>query len=133
MAQTLYMDDGTKRVLLARSHDEALEEFAKMLYELLGRDAENKFLESVDDAYEHGHETSGDHAYANGHDDGFKAASPQRAKARFVPVSNKPDVRVGMKCSLCNARVSYRDVFSGTHRFCYKCGVEIGGGDNNGN
>ena len=46
-------------------------------------------------------------------------------EARWIPVSTKPGVHAGMKCSLCKAKISYKDFYSGNHNYCYKCGAKM--------
>lgn len=46
-------------------------------------------------------------------------------KAQWIPVSTKPGVYAGMKCSLCKAKISYRDFYSGNHNYCHKCGAKM--------
>ena len=48
-----------------------------------------------------------------------------REVARWIPVSTKPGVHAGMKCSLCKAKISYKDFYSGNHNYCYKCGAKM--------
>lgn len=41
--------------------------------------------------------------------------------AEWIPCKNKS----GFKCSNCKARVKTKDVVSGTHKYCYRCGAEM--------
>ncbi len=43
----------------------------------------------------------------------------------WMPTSKKPEVHAGMKCSLCKARISYKDYYGGQHNYCYKCGAKM--------
>ncbi len=43
----------------------------------------------------------------------------------WIPVSIKPGVHAGMKCSLCKARISYSEHFNGQHLYCHKCGAKM--------
>lgn len=43
----------------------------------------------------------------------------------WIQASSKPDTYVGMKCSLCGARIKYSEYLNGNHRFCHKCGAEM--------
>lgn len=45
--------------------------------------------------------------------------------AMWIPVSTKPGVHAGMKCSLCKARISYSEHFNGQHLYCHKCGAKM--------
>jgi hypothetical protein len=44
---------------------------------------------------------------------------------KWIPVSSKPGVHAGMKCSLCKARISYSEHFNGQHLYCHKCGAKM--------
>jgi hypothetical protein len=44
---------------------------------------------------------------------------------KWVPVSSKPGAHAGMKCSICKAKISYRDYYGGQHNYCYKCGAKM--------
>lgn len=44
---------------------------------------------------------------------------------RWIPASDKPGVKIGMKCSECKARITYSEFFNGNHNYCHKCGVEM--------
>ena len=46
-------------------------------------------------------------------------------ESKWIPVSTKPGVYAGMKCSLCKAKISYKDFYSGNHNYCYKCGAKM--------
>lgn len=35
--------------------------------------------------------------------------------------------QVGLKCSLCGARIKYSEHFNGNHHYCYKCGAKMDG------
>ena len=51
---------------------------------------------------------------------------------RWIHASNKPGVFIGMKCSLCGARIKYSEFFNGNHNYCHKCGAKMDGdGDGN--
>lgn len=41
----------------------------------------------------------------------------------WIPASNKPDVKIGLKCSECGARIRYREC--NQHNYCYKCGAKM--------
>jgi hypothetical protein len=45
--------------------------------------------------------------------------------AKWIPASTKPGVHAGMKCSLCKARISYREHFNGQHLYCHRCGAKM--------
>ena len=51
---------------------------------------------------------------------------------RWVHASNKPGVWIGMKCSLCGARIKYSEFTNGNHKYCHKCGASMRDGDGNG-
>ena len=55
----------------------------------------------------------------------YSADCRKIAKAKWIPVSTKPGVYAGMKCSLCKAKISYRDFYSGNHNYCHKCGAKM--------
>jgi hypothetical protein len=44
---------------------------------------------------------------------------------KWVSASNKPGVQIGMKCSLCGARIKYSEFFNGNHNYCHKCGAKM--------
>lgn len=44
---------------------------------------------------------------------------------RWIPVSQKPGVYAGMKCSNCKAKISYKDYYSGQHNYCHRCGAKM--------
>jgi hypothetical protein len=46
-------------------------------------------------------------------------------EAKWIPVSQKPGVHAGMKCSNCKAKISYKDYYGGQHNYCYKCGAKM--------
>lgn len=46
-------------------------------------------------------------------------------EGKWIPVSQKPGVYAGMKCSICKARISYSDYYHGQHNYCYKCGAKM--------
>ncbi len=46
-------------------------------------------------------------------------------EGKWIPVSQKPGVHAGMKCSICKAKISYKDYYGGQHRYCYKCGAKM--------
>ena len=48
-----------------------------------------------------------------------------RRKGKWISASTKPGVQIGMKCSLCGARIKYSEFFNGNHRYCHKCGAEM--------
>lgn len=47
------------------------------------------------------------------------------AAGKWIPVSQKPGVHAGMKCSICKAKISYKDYYGGQHNYCYKCGAKM--------
>ena len=44
---------------------------------------------------------------------------------KWISASAKPGVQVGMKCSLCGARIKYSEFFNGNHNYCHKCGAKM--------
>ena len=44
---------------------------------------------------------------------------------KWISASTKPGVQIGMKCSLCGARIKYSEFFNGNHRYCHKCGAKM--------
>jgi hypothetical protein len=53
----------------------------------------------------------------------FEFEEPKVGK--WISASTKPGVQIGMKCSLCGARIKYSEFFNGNHRYCHKCGAEM--------
>ena len=49
----------------------------------------------------------------------------KQEEAKWIPASTKPGVHVGMKCSLCGARIKYSEFYNGNHNYCYKCGAKM--------
>jgi hypothetical protein len=47
------------------------------------------------------------------------------AHGKWLPASDKPGVQIGMKCSLCKARISYSEFYNGNHMYCHKCGAKM--------
>lgn len=43
----------------------------------------------------------------------------------WISASNKPGVNIGMKCSLCGARIKNSEFFNGNHNYCHKCGADM--------
>ena len=44
---------------------------------------------------------------------------------KWISASTKPGVQIGMKCSLCGARIKYSEFFNGNHNYCHKCGAKM--------
>ncbi len=44
---------------------------------------------------------------------------------KWISASAKPGVQIGMKCSLCGARIKYSEFFNGNHKYCHKCGAKM--------
>ena len=66
-------------------------------------------------------------AYKNGYEDGMRDAVKH---GRWIHASNKPGVWIGMKCSLCGARIKYSEYTNGNHNYCHKCGAKMDGDGN---
>lgn len=49
---------------------------------------------------------------------------------KWISASNKPGVDIGMKCSICGARIKNSEHLNGNHRFCHKCGARMINGGN---
>ena len=49
----------------------------------------------------------------------------QQKIGKWISASTKPGVQIGMKCSLCGARIKYSEFFNGNHNYCYKCGARM--------
>ena len=49
----------------------------------------------------------------------------KQQEGKWIPVSTKPGVYAGMKCSLCKARISYSEFYGGNHNYCHKCGAKM--------
>ena len=45
--------------------------------------------------------------------------------AHWVSASKKQCVNIGMKCSLCGARIKNSEFFNGNHNYCHKCGAKM--------
>lgn len=48
---------------------------------------------------------------------------------RWISASKKQGVNIGMKCSLCGARIKNSEFFNGNHNYCHKCGAKMDGGE----
>ena len=46
-------------------------------------------------------------------------------QGKWISASTKPGVQIGMKCSLCGARIKYSEFFNGNHNYCHKCGAKM--------
>jgi hypothetical protein len=46
---------------------------------------------------------------------------------KWISASQKKGVNIGMKCSLCGARIKYSEFFNGNHNYCHKCGAKMDG------
>ena len=46
-------------------------------------------------------------------------------EGKWISASTKPGVQIGMKCSLCGARIKYSEFFNGNHNYCHKCGAKM--------
>lgn len=46
---------------------------------------------------------------------------------KWISASKKQGVNIGMKCSLCGARIKYSEFFNGNHNYCHKCGAKMDG------
>ena len=55
------------------------------------------------------------------YDEGYR----EQVTAKWISASTKPGVYVGMKCSLCGARIKYSEFYNGTHNYCHKCGAKM--------
>lgn len=44
---------------------------------------------------------------------------------KWISASDKPGVKIGMRCSLCGARITYSEFFNGNHNYCHKCGAKM--------
>ena len=44
---------------------------------------------------------------------------------KWISASTKPGVQIGMKCSLCGARIKYSEFYNGNHNYCHKCGAKM--------
>ena len=47
---------------------------------------------------------------------------------KWVSASNKPGTNIGMKCSVCGARIKNSEYLHGNHRFCHRCGARMTNG-----
>lgn len=52
----------------------------------------------------------------------------KQSEGEWIEASNKPYAACGKKCSLCGARISYREYGHGNHKYCHKCGAKMKGG-----
>ena len=57
------------------------------------------------------------------YDEGYRLET----EGKWISASTKPGVQIGMKCSLCGARIKYSEFFNGNHNYCYKCGAKMKG------
>lgn len=60
----------------------------------------------------------------------------------YIPAADVAEVRhgkyiqasktaqIGLKCSICGARIKYSEHFNGNHHYCYKCGAKMDGKEN---
>lgn len=46
---------------------------------------------------------------------------------KWISASQKKGVNIGMKCSLCGARIKYSEFFNGNHNYCHKCSAKMDG------
>ena len=46
---------------------------------------------------------------------------------KWISASQKKGVNIGVKCSLCGARIKYSEFFNGNHNYCHKCGAKMDG------
>lgn len=44
---------------------------------------------------------------------------------KWISASKKQGVNIGMKCSICGARIKYSEFFNGNHNYCHKCGAKM--------
>ena len=44
---------------------------------------------------------------------------------KWISASKTQGVNIGMKRSLCGARIKYSELFNGSHIFCRKCGAKM--------
>lgn len=49
---------------------------------------------------------------------------------KWISASGRPGVNIGMKCSLCGARIRYQEFYNGNHNYCHKCGARMVDEDN---
>ena len=59
----------------------------------------------------------------------YNAGYRKQSEGEWIEASNKPYALCGKKCSLCGARISYREYGHGNHKYCHKCGAKMKGGD----
>jgi formamidopyrimidine-DNA glycosylase len=52
----------------------------------------------------------------------------KQSEGEWIEASNKPYAACGKKCSLCGARISYREYGHGNHKYCHKCGAHMSRG-----
>ena len=57
----------------------------------------------------------------------YTAGYRKQSEGEWIEASDKPYSLCGKKCSLCGARISYREFNHGNHRFCHKCGAKMKG------
>ena len=49
----------------------------------------------------------------------------KQKEGRWISASTKPGTNIGMKCSLCGARIKYSEFYNGNHNYCHKCGAKM--------
>ena len=59
----------------------------------------------------------------------YNAGYRKQSEGEWIEASNKPYAACGKKCSLCGARISYREYGHGNHKYCHKCGAKMKGGE----
>lgn len=63
----------------------------------------------------------------------FRECKRFKAKEDLVEVKHgkyiqaSKTAQIGLKCSLCGARIKYSEYFNGNHHYCYKCGAKMDG------
>ena len=58
----------------------------------------------------------------------IEAGYRKQKEGEWIEASNNPHAACGKKCSLCGARISYREYGHGNHKYCHKCGAKMKGG-----
>ena len=60
----------------------------------------------------------------------FTIDGVEQKRGKWISASGRPGVNIGMKCSLCGARIRYNEFYDGNHNYCHKCGAKMNSEDN---
>jgi hypothetical protein len=92
---------------------------------------EQAYKNGYEDGYKNGYAIGDAFGYEKGFEEGFEEGKQDAVKhGRWISASNKPGVYIGLKCSLCGARIKYSEFHNGNHKYCHKCGAKMDGDGN---